>query len=177
MNEQDIILRCQQGDAQGLAELVLAHENSLFRFCFHLCGSADAAEELFQDTWLKALRNIGKYNSQGAFLGWLFTIAANLQRDKYRRNKRRRAFEQELQQFSSGAMEDRSRDSVQRILVHQAVDSLDTSLRILVTLYYFEDRSVDYLAQLLGLPQGTVKTRLHRARKHLKKKLEVLLNE
>lgn len=177
MNEQDLILRCQQGDAQGLAELVLSHESPLFRFCFHLCGSADAAEELFQDTWLRAIKSIGKYKSDGAFLGWLFTIAANRQRDKYRSYKRQRAFLEDLQQFSMGAMEDRSADHVQRLLIRQAVNSLNASLRVPVTLYYFEDCTIEAIAQLLRIPEGTVKTRLYRARKHLEKKLEVLLNE
>ena len=58
----------------------------------------------------------------------------------------------------------------------QAVESLDNSLRLPVILYYFEDQSVETIAKVLGLPEGTVKTRLYRARKRLKKELEVLLD-
>ena len=174
VEEQEILRRYLQGDAGGLAELVLAHENSLFRFCFYLCGEADAAEELFQDTWLRALKNIGKYKARGAFLGWLFTIAANLHRDKYRSYKRRQEIMKSLP-VPAGAEADWL-NCQEAALVRQAVESLDNSLRLPVILYYFEDQSVETIAKVLGLPEGTVKTRLYRARKRLKKELEVLLD-
>lgn len=176
MDEKEIILRFQQGDTHGLEELVLSYEGSLFRFCYYLCGNADGAEELFQDTWVRVLKNIHKYKVRGTFLGWLFTIAANLQRDKHRRYKRQQAIT-ESSQHPPGALDDQVVNYEQRVLVRQALNTLDDIHRIPVTQYYFEDKSIENIAQLMGLPMGTVKTRLHRARKQLKKQLEALLDE
>lgn len=175
MDEQELLRRFQQGDTQGLTELVLAHEGSLFRFCYRLCGNADGAEELFQDTWLRALRGIRNYKARGAFLGWLFTIAANLHRSNYRSYKRRQEILKPLQ--AEPGADTNTVNHEQALLVQQAVAALQTSLRIPVILYYFEDQSIEAIAKVLGIPTGTVKTRLYRARKHLKKRLEVLLDE
>src|SRR5690554_2399694 len=88
MDEQSIVLRCQQGETRSLDQLVRLHADSLHRFCYHLSGNADSAAELFQDTWVKVIKNINQYEPKGTILGWLFTIAANIHRDKYRRHKR-----------------------------------------------------------------------------------------
>lgn len=173
MDEQEIISRSQQGELELLDSLVRMHEDSLYRFSYHLCGNADSAAELFQDTWLKALKNIGKYNASGTFLGWLFTIAANLRRDNYRRSRRWKII-QARQLHHPLPAEEMELHELQ-FIIHEALEPLDESLRIPVTLFYFEDYSLQAIADLLDIPVGTVKSRLHRAKKHLRNQLEVLL--
>lgn len=177
MDEQELILRCQQGEAKLMDILVEMHEDSLYRFCYHLSGNADSAAELFQDTWIKAIHNIHKYKSSGCFLGWLFTITANLQRDRFRRLKRWQNIlaKNQFQPPPGASIDERMLIHEQRVIVRQALAGMDDSLRIPIILVYFEKHSLDTAAEIIGIPVGTVKSRLHRAKKHLKKKLEVLL--
>lgn len=176
MEDQEIVQRCQQGETQLLDDLVLKHENSLYRFCFYLCGNADTATDLFQETWLKALHNLHKYKAKGAFLGWLFTIAANHYRDYYRKRKRRQSI---LHRHPEIVRPDYIADHVihaeEKLLIQQALESLDEPLRIPIILFYFEGYAMDTIADMMQVPVGTVKSRLHRAKKRLKKQLEVLL--
>jgi len=176
MDERSIVLRYQQGETEQLDDLVLLHADSLYRFCYHLCGNADSAAELFQDTWVKALQNINKCRAEQTILGWLFTIAANLHKDKYRRHMRwLKIFSRTKLELSLIKTPDDLVESERRSLVRQAVGDLDDNHRIPIMLYYFDDYSVKTISNLLAIPEGTVKSRLHQARKHLKNRLEVLL--
>jgi len=177
MDEQEMILRSQQGETQLLDNIVLLHEESLYRFCYHLSGNADSAAELFQSTWLKALKNIKKYKASGSFLGWLFTIAANHQRDNYRRHYRWQNILAKNQSYfpQPDPVDKELLVHEQRILVGQALEKMDDSLRIPVILFYFEEYSLETIGDILGLPLGTVKSRLHWAKKHLRNQLEGLL--
>jgi len=176
LEEQDIVLRCQEGESELLGDLVRRHEDSLYRFCYHLCGNADSAAELFQDTWVKALKNIDKYRVKGSILGWLFTIAANLRRDQYRRLKRwQGVMIKSGQENIPDPIADQLAAREEEMLVREALEPMDDSLRIPIILFYFEDYSLETIAGLMGIPVGTVKSRLHRAKKHLRKQLEVLL--
>ena len=69
MEEQSIILRYQQGESELLEDLVRIHAQSLYRFCYHLCGNGDGAGDLFQDTWVKAIPNIQKCQVEERILG------------------------------------------------------------------------------------------------------------
>lgn len=175
MNEQAIVLRCQQGETGLLDDLVQMHEDSLFRFCFYLTRNPDGAAELFQDTWLKAMKSIKKYKARGSFLGWLFSIAANLHRDKYRRRKvwQNIMIRQQIA-LARNCLDDPMVKEDLRIIIRQALELMDESLRVPVMLYYFEGYTHDAIADILGVPVGTVKSRLYRARKHLRNRLEVL---
>lgn len=177
MDEPQIIELCRQGELERLDDLVRLHADSLYRFCYHLSRNADGAAELFQDTWVKALRNFHKCKAEDTILGWLFTIAANLQRDSYRRQGRwLKTLAYYHPDFPSPASpEDIVTSQEKDWLVRRAVNELKEAQRIPLLLYYYEDYSIEAIAALLNVPSGTIKSRLHRARKHLKNRLEVLL--
>lgn len=174
MDERALVLSCRERDPGQLESLVEMYENPLYRFCFHLCRDVDGAAELYQDTWVKALSNLHKYKAKGSFLGWLFTIAVNLQRDKYRRRQRRERILAECR-MELAVPNNNDADYGLKMLIQETLEKMDDSLRIPVTLFYFEDYNLDDIAEVLGIPVGTVKSRLHRAKKHLKKELGVLL--
>ncbi len=177
MDEARIIELCRQGELGLLDELVHLHADSLYRFCYHLSGNADGAAELFQDTWLKAVRNFHKCKAEDTILGWLFTIAANLQRDLYRRRGRwlKALAHHRLDFPSSPSPEDIVTNQEKDSLVRRAVNELKEAQRIPLLLHYFENYSIETIAALLNVPSGTIKSRLHRARRNLKNRLEVLL--
>lgn len=176
MDETSILQRCQQGEIGLLDDLVRLHADSLYRFCYHLCGNTDNAAELFQDTWVKALRNINYCRTDRTILSWLFTIAVNTHRDKYRRSMLlQRILPRQAEAPPDENPDDKLVDNERHHLVRQALNGLKDTYRIPMVLFYFDDHSIEEISSLLSIPAGTVKSRLHRAKKHMKSSLEVLL--
>lgn len=144
----------------------------LYGLCLHLCANSMEADDLYQDTWLKVLKNIDRYDTKREFEPWLTTICVNTYRNALRKLAR-----SPLLSFSTGVEKDIYLNSIpapekpEYSDVHAAVDSLPEKLRIAVVLFYFEDMDIASTAQVLGIPEGTVKSRLNKARKRLKEVL------
>lgn len=177
MDEPTIIKLCREGKLELLDELVHLHADSLYRFCYHLSGNADGAAELFQETWVKVLRNFSRCRAEATILGWLFSIAANLHRDQYRRQGRWLKVLAQQQNSSPplAGPEEIVATQELRALVQGAINELKDTQRIPLLLYYYQDYSIEEISALLNVSPGTIKSRLHRGKKHLKSRLEVLL--
>lgn len=148
----------------------------LYGLCLSLCRNSFEAEDLYQETWLKVLRNFDKYNPEMEFEPWLTVICVNIYRNKLRRMLRSpvwNAFcsneEKELLLNSVPAPEEKDYTAL-----HDAIRKLPDKLRVTVILFYFRDMDITGTAAALGIPEGTVKSRLNKARKLLK---EVLADE
>ncbi|NGP61139.1 sigma-70 family RNA polymerase sigma factor [Paenibacillus thiaminolyticus] len=153
----------------------------LYRYCLHLCGSASDADDLFQDVWIRAIKHRDSYDANRSLENWLFTIATNLYRDRYRKAKRwlgrvKQYFNPELQQRemanipgSADEPEDLLIASYRKELVRRALSRLKDEHRILLVLYYFEECTYREAAEILRIPEGTVKSRLNSAKKALKR--------
>ena len=145
----------------------------LFGLCLSLCANVQEAEDLYQDTWLKVLQNITKYDPNQPFEPWLTQICVNLYRNRLRRFRR-----SPFLHFTSGE----ARDAVlSRIAaperpdytdLYRAIDSLPEKQRLAVILFYFRDMDIAAAAAVLKVPEGTVKSRLSQARKRLKEVLQ-----
>ena len=157
-------------------QYIQAHGRRLFGLCLTLCAHRQDAEDLYQDTWLKALAHFHQYDPNRPFEPWLTRICVNTYRNSLRRLARSPIF----QGFRSTQEKDALLTSVPApdrpdyAPLYQAVDGLPEKLRVTVILYYFEEMDVNTTAQVLGIPPGTVKSRLNKARTKLK---EVLGNE
>ena len=155
---------------------IATYGKRLYGLCLTLCGSSFEAEDLYQDTWLQVLRNIDKYDRSRPFEPWLTRICVNLYRNRLRRLSRNPI----QQQFASQETKELVLNSVAAPEkedysdLHAAIDRLPDKLRLTVILYYFQEMDVAAVSQVLGVPVGTVKSRLNRARNQLK---EVLQNE
>ena len=155
---------------------IATYGKRLYGLCLTLCGSSFEAEDLYQDTWLQVLRNIDKYDRSRPFEPWLTRICVNLYRNRLRRLSRSPI----QQQFASQETKELVLNSVAAPEkedysdLHAAIDRLPDKLRLTVILYYFQEMDVAAVSQVLGVPVGTVKSRLNRARNQLK---EVLQNE
>jgi RNA polymerase sigma-70 factor (ECF subfamily) len=162
------------GGAGLVDEFINAHGKRLFHLCLKLCANREDAEDLYQETWLKAYRFFDRYDHGQEFEGWLTTICANTYRDMLRRQKWKSLFipfhsneekDAVLQSIPAKEEEDFSD-------VREAVDSLPDKYRLVTIMYYWEGCDVKRTAALLSLPEGTVKYQLHKARKLLKRRLE-----
>ena len=155
-------------------EKIKVYGPRLFGLCMTLCKNRDDAWDLYQETWLRAYERQDQYKSSGTYEGWLTAICVNRYRDYLRRLKIAPFFDM----FSNTEEKDRAIEDIpieekeDFSEVRQAVDGLPEKFREAVILYYFEDKDVKRTAEIMGVPQGTVKTRLMKARKMLKEGLE-----
>lgn len=141
----------------------------LFGLCMTLCGDPYEAEDLYQETWLKVVRNISRYDPAREFEPWLTKICVNTYRNTLRRIARspvlnfRDTREKDTMMQSVPAPEKKDYEPL-----YEAVRNLPEKMRLTVVLFYFEDMDIRSAAEVLGVPPGTVKSRLSKARKLLK---------
>jgi RNA polymerase sigma-70 factor (ECF subfamily) len=169
-------VRLRGGDVESLARLVERYQHRLYRYLLRLVSQPSAAEDLFQQTWLRVLERIRFYDPKRSFEGWLFAVAHNLAIDHLRRRKPE-SLDAPLpsgetpsdlaRSDSPGALEDvLSREKAK--CVAGAVSELPEAFREVITLRFEEEMKLEEIATVLALPVGTVKTRLHRAMKALR---------
>lgn len=137
----------------------------IYGLCRSLCPSVQDAEDLYQDTWLKALDKLDQYDPARSFAPWIARICVNTYRSTLRRLAR-----SPLRPFPEG-LDVPAPEGEDYSPLYEAVGQLPEKLRVAVVLYYFEDLDAAETARALGVPQGTVKSRLSRARKLLKEAL------
>ena len=179
-DDAEILGRCLAGDERAYRELVQRYERQVFTLARRMLGSAEDAEDLTQETFVRMFRALERYDPARPFAAWLYTIASRLCIDHLRRRRVRpiaalprdadddRPFEVEDtalrpdEQVAHAEEEDR---------VRGLIDSLPPHYRLVVLLRHQQDLSYDEIAEALHLPLGTVKARIHRARALLKERL------
>jgi RNA polymerase sigma-70 factor (ECF subfamily) len=169
VRDADLVALITDGDHDAAFELLLArYETKVFHLCVAMLGDTGQAPEVAQDSLLRVWRALPGYDrTRAAVSTWVYAIARN--RCLTELSQRHGA---EISMELPGVREEAERapfdgpqrDAGAQRLLHQWVDALPPMQRTCLKLYYFEDQSVAEVAFLLGLPQGTVKTHLHRAR-------------
>lgn len=153
---------------RGARRLVEEYKNRLYATALMLCGDEHEAEDLVFRTFAQAINRIRKYKPSGSFFNWVFTIMMNFRRMDIRRKKSRIAmyFPEELPEVADlrpNPGEGLALESDAR-RVREAVSKLPAGLRDVVVLRYFEDLTTAEIAEALGIPDGTVRSRLHYAK-------------
>lgn len=181
--ERALIQRCKSGDIGAFDELVTRYEKRVFNFAFRIAGNYDDASDVVQEAFIRVYSSIGTFREDATFSTWIYRIVTNVYLDERKKSKSHRQTSLddfiELDENSvtrqivddkpspEQIVESKERDQA----VQTAIDSLPEYQRIIVTLYHMQHRSYEEIAEILGLPIGTVKSRLNRARLAL---LEVL---
>lgn len=167
------------GDAPAFRALIERYHDPLLRFLIRLTGQRQLAEDVFQETFLQVHQSLGGFDQERRFKPWLFTIAANKGRDALRRVGRRPAVSLSSPLGSSGDADagslvdlmeieiphasTRMEKQEQSAMVQRALDRLSPRLKEILLLSYFQKLSYAQLAEMLAIPLGTVKSRLHAA--------------
>lgn len=172
----------QNREIELMEKLVSDHGAGLYAFCRRLTPSRTDADDLYQQTFLRAMEIPNTIDPQRNPAGFLMALSARLWRDELRKRSRRQriaphAWEGEGMDPVESAKEPTLTDEVAaaaqlQVQVRDAVDGLPDTLRMPVLLYYMADLSVQEIGRALRLPQGTVKSRLYHARQKLKDRLE-----
>jgi len=161
-------------DTSAIADFVTEHGPALSRLCAGLCGNRTDAEDLYQDTWLKAIRFYHSYDPARPFDKWLFAIAVNsfknLRLSAWARKRYEFPLPDEKQRFLE-SIPDKTTPAGDYEHLQRCVAKLPERLRTVLVLKYVSGYSEADLAQLLRIPVGTVKSRLHSAKQILKGQL------
>lgn len=174
-----------------LEQCIRDYGRELYSFCLYLTGNVQEAEDLYQDTFLKALELRERMDAQYNPKNYLISVALHLWKNKKRKYAWRmriagtRQLVEECTEAEQAAEHESFEASAEEqilqkevtLQVRKAVAELEEKYRIPVYLYYTAQLSVGEISRILKIPEGTVKTRLHKARKLLKTKLEVVLDE
>ena len=145
----------------------------LYGLCLSLCANTFEADDLYQDTWLRVVKSISQYDPNREFEPWLTRICVNTYRNTLRRIARSPLLNfrtnEEMDDFLQSIPASQNPDYS---LLHEAVNGLPEKLRLAVILFYFEEMDIAATAHILNIPEGTVKSRLSKARKLLKEALD-----
>jgi RNA polymerase sigma-70 factor (ECF subfamily) len=175
-SDRDDVARLRRGDTAGLAGLMSRHQDRLFRYLLRLLGEEAVAEDVFQQTWLRAAGSIGRFDPARPFGPWLFAVARNLALDELRRCRPESLDEAGAEEPAAASGPES--DPLARALVRQrgarvaeAVSSLAPLDREVLSLRFEEDLALPELASSLGVPVPTAKARLYRALARLRERL------
>jgi RNA polymerase sigma-70 factor, ECF subfamily len=183
-DERAIIDRCKGGDLGAFDELVRRYEKQVFNFAYRMTQNYDDASDIASDAFMKVYNAIESFRGDANFSTWLFRIVTNLYLDSRKRSKAHMNIPLdeyiELEESSvTRQIEDPAPSPLAQIeanersgVISGAIDELPEYQRIMVLLYHTQGKSYEEIAEIVGLPIGTVKSRLNRARLALKKKLE-----
>ena len=168
--EGEWIGRARAGDQAAFRKLVERHSSRAIGLARRMLGSDVEAEEVAQDAFLRAWRALPRFRGDSSFSTWLHRIVVRRALDRSATLKVRRALETGLTegQESAQATTPGGLGREQAMRLDRLLASLSGVQRAAVVLYYYEDRSVEQVAQAMGIPAGTVKTHLHRARAQMR---------
>jgi RNA polymerase sigma-70 factor (ECF subfamily) len=166
--------RTRDGDSAAFRQLVEATSERLYRLAFHLMRDQDEADDVVQETFIRAWQRRGDLRDPSAVVPWLSRIARNAARDRLRWWRRRpERARSEVESAGAATPADQTLIDQERAAeVRRGLDVLSEKHRVILLLREVEDMSYEQIAELLDLPVGTVESRLHRARAALARKLE-----
>jgi RNA polymerase sigma-70 factor (ECF subfamily) len=184
-HESGLVAQCRQGDPDAFARLVALHEHMVFNLALRLTGDPEEARDVSQDVFLQVYRMLSRFEGRSSLKTWVYRIVVNQCHNRQRWWKRRRkdrsrpiedltpADEARLSESSSEASNpyEEIRRREQGRMVQAALLAVSFEHRAILLLREVEGLSVEQVAESLGLPQGTVKSRLSRAREALRQKL------
>ncbi len=178
-DEQTIILEAQRGDRAAFGELVKTYQKRAYAAAYGFVGNREDALELAQDSFVKAYRAMSRFDTSLPFYPWLYRIVKNTCLNHIK--KRNRRGESSLERLGESGVQfsDNRKGADQSVTLGElrhdiaaALDFLSAEHREIITLRHVHEHSYSEIAECLGVPAGTVMSRLHAARRNLRKTLE-----
>ncbi|WP_217560896.1 RNA polymerase sigma factor SigW [Paenibacillus sp. GbtcB18] len=177
----------RNGDRGAFEELVNLYKDKIFHLAYRMLGNKQEAEDAVQDTFLRVYNNLDRYDENQKFSTWIFRIGTNLCIDRLRKRKPTYSLDAEMPDSEGNdfyAMlaskdelpEDQIVLSETQQVIRRAIQTLPEKYKSVVILRYLHDMSLQEIGDVLGMPVTTVKTRVHRGREYLRKKLDMDAN-
>jgi RNA polymerase sigma-70 factor (ECF subfamily) len=189
-DDEELVKRCAGGEREAFNDLVLKYQKKVFSVAYRFVGDPEEANDLAQEIFTAAYQNLKSFRGDSKFSTWLFQIATNRGKNRFKYLKRRGFFTNkgssetdDLGDQSHRALPDQTANPEEllsgnqiRKAVIEAINELEPDHREIVILRDIEGLSYDEIARILDLPEGTTKSRLHRARMVVKEKLKKVLS-
>ena len=164
--DEILVMDCQSGRAKALELLVTRWQKRLWQYAYNLTENIEAAWDITQESWLGIIRGIGRLDDPARFRPWAYRIVTNKVNDWIRKSAKTMQTQTdrivEKQKPNELSKAETSSD------IHSVMRRLSNQSRMVLTLYYLEEFGLADVARILQIPKGTVKSRLHTARKELK---------
>jgi RNA polymerase sigma-70 factor (ECF subfamily) len=175
--EHALIRRAKQGDEEAIEALIRAHQDALYAFILRMSGRRETAEDIVQEALVRVLKNLHRFDSRFRFSTWLFTIAKRLYMNLSQ--KLGPAYDSDAVEIhpvgepGPGGQTARaeSMDNVRR-LIDDALVALPPQQREIILLFHQQNWPIAEIAEHLQMPQGTVKSHLHRGRNRMRRFIE-----
>jgi RNA polymerase sigma-70 factor (ECF subfamily) len=183
LSDQEVVLQARDGHESAHRELIRRYERPIFSLIYRMVRDRELAEDLSQETFVKALNAIDSYRPEYKFSSWIFKIANNAAIDHLRKREldtlslegARDAITPERAEATALQIKDRGETPLEEMearelgsAIERAIAALRPEYRSCILLRHVEDRSYEEIAEIMALPLGTVKTYIHRARAELK---------
>ena len=170
------------GNAASFAVLIDRHKDLVFTIAMNITRNREDAEEVAQDSFLKAFQKLASFRKESGFQTWLYRIAYNEAISKIRKNKIRTLdLEEEIME---GTPDEEVEEEIagldeqeQKLVISKILDKLPEIDRVIVTLFYLDNNPVTGIAEVTGLGESNVKVRLHRVRKKIYSELQEILKK
>lgn len=170
------------GKQEAFEEIVMLYQNRVYYVCYRMLGSREESEDIAQEAFVRAYMNLHKFDQKRKFSTWIFRIATNLCIDRLRKKKPDYSLDAEvpgtegLDMYSQlESAEDLPEEELEKMetqeRVQYEISRLSETYRPVIVLRYMEELSLKDIAEILDLPLGTVKTRLHRGREALRQQM------
>jgi len=183
MDDEDLMAQFQAGSVEAFDLLVARYKDPLASYLYRFLGDARESEDLLQETFMRVFRNRHSYRRIARFSTWLYTIAGNLARSEYRKRRRRRV--QSLQGMNKDEEEyeveipdntfrpdTHANNVLQDAAIQEALRQIPEEFREVVVLRDVQQLAYEEIAEITGLPMGTVKSRINRGRTKLQQLLK-----
>ncbi len=183
MDDRILINAHLKGDKKAFEVLVKKYQTSVGRLCFSIMKNDSGVADVVQDVFLSVFRGLAKFRGDASFKTWIYKITVHETMRYLKKNKRwRRLLDEngptlDASEFTIVVFDDKASperlvlDSQKKALIQKAMNQLSENHRVVLHLHYQEDLSVQEIAEILDIPIGSVKSRLHYARLHLKELL------
>ena len=178
-NEKELVRRLKQGDEKAFTQLVLKNQDRVYTYLLRMLGNPSEAAEVAQEVFIAAFRFVDKFRGEGSLTTWLLKIASNMYKNRIRYNVRRKrnletSIDDLVERLDYRPIGERPDDPESALaakelaeVLQKAIEELPEDFREVLVLRDIELLQYAEIHELTGLPEGTIKSRLHRARHHL----------
>ncbi len=175
IQDELLVIQCRDGDDEALRALIARWQPRLGRFAWRLTGEREAASDVVQDSWLAIVRGIRRLDDPARFRAWAYRIVSNKCADWIRRRVAQRSATEGVSTEAASSVTEsadagESSDDIARL--REALRTLPNEQRAILSLHYLDGMGLAEIAEVIGVPIGTVKSRLYHARNRLKETLD-----
>ena len=174
MDEKKLILKIQSGDMNAFAELFEIYKNEAYKYSYLITGKEDLSEDIVQEAFVQCYTNIKNLKNIEQFKSWFFKILTRLAWKYSNKEKKAVPVDDIFEKADSNKLDEYVNEYIrkeQSDMLHSEIEKLDVKQKTVIILYYFNELTIKEIAHVMGCFEGTVKSRLHSARRKLKKNL------